>query len=59
MPFISFDLGVLVVCETDIKIFFSERSFTRVVLPAPEGEKELLSLPFFLRTFKFSYFYSQ
>ena len=31
------------------KFFFSERSFTRVVLPAPEGDERITIVPLFFK----------
>ena len=45
---ISLSLGFLVVCEIEIwKFLFLERSFTNVVLPAPDGDDKITIIPSF------------
>ena len=45
---ISLVLGFLVVWDTDIwKFLFWERSFTNVVLPAPDGDDKITIIPSF------------
>ena len=54
MPSTSFDLGVLVVCEIDVKkFFFFDSSFTKVVFPAPRNPDNTVTgnLPFFFSDF--------
>ena len=44
------DLGVLVVCEIDVKkFFFFDSSFTKVVFPAPEGDERIIIVPLFFK----------
>ena len=53
VPSISFNLGVLVVCEIDVTYFlFFESNLTSVVLPAPEGDESIIIAPLFCKDIK-------
>ena len=55
--FISVDLGVLVVWDIDvIKFFLSDKSLTRVVFPAPDGDERIIIIPSLIGVLKINYF---